>query len=778
MIDFIEEMSQDFLDYCYQTNVERAFPAIDGLKPGQRACLYEMYRRGYLPNKPHVKSAKVSGGVMAELWPHGDTAIYETFARMSQSFTNNIPLCEFHGSNGNQIIPEAASSRYTEVRLSKAGLEMFDGIKKKNVPFIMNFDETVEWPEVLPSPLPMLMINGSEGIGTTIAQKWLPYDPVEVSNAYAEYIKTGKMDYTLCPSFPSGGIIINQKDLDTILKTGKGKVVLRAKAEINKNTIIIKEICYQTCVRDLMEDFKKMYEENELPGVADILNDSGRNGINIKIVCEKNADPHKVLQMLYKKTNLQKSYSANQNLLIDKIPQLVNTEKYFQLLYKHNDECLVREYNFDKEKAEIRKEECEGLLIAIAHIDEIIELVRNSNDKVEAKNGLMFRWNFTSRQADCVLKMTIGQLTKLDGIKIKDELNELNETIENLIDLLGNVEKRKNVLVENISKLVKKYNGSRKTELTHIEIKPEEKEIAFVEPEKCVVVMTEGGLVKRIPSSSFRTQRRNGKGIKTENDVVSAVIRTNTIDSLMVFTDKGKMYRILVDNIPVGTNTTKGQSLQSLIEMEANEKPTLIYSIYRDTDANYVLFVTKNGIVKKTSLDEYIKTKKKTGLAAITIKEGDKLASVNLIKDEDIILVTKLGMMIRFNSAEVTTSSRATVGMKGISLTEGDEVVSALPIRHEEDQIAIISEKGLGKKFAVKEAIKQKRAGKGLICYKPNEISGNVVGASLVSDEDSILLVGVPNSICISAKDIPLQSRVALGNQLIKSGKITSITKV
>lgn len=778
MIDFIEEMSQDFLDYCYQTNVERAFPAIDGLKPGQRACLYEMYRRGYLPNKPHVKSAKVSGGVMAELWPHGDTAIYETFARMSQSFTNNIPLCEFHGSNGNQIIPEAASSRYTEVRLSKAGLEMFDGIKKKNVPFIMNFDETVEWPEVLPSPLPMLMINGSEGIGTTIAQKWLPYDPVEVSNAYAEYIKTGKMDYTLCPSFPSGGIIINQKDLDTILKTGKGKVVLRAKAEINKNTIIVKEICYQTCVRDLMEDFKKMYEENELPGVADILNDSGRNGINIKIVCEKNADPHKVLQMLYKKTNLQKSYSANQNLLIDKIPQLVNTEKYFQLLYKHNDKCLVREYNFDKEKAEIRKEECEGLLIAIAHIDEIIELVKNSNDKIEAKNGLMFRWNFTSRQADCVLKMTIGQLTKLDGIKIKDELNELNEAIENLIDLLGNVEKRKNVLVENISKLVKKYNGSRKTELTHIEIKPEEKEIAFVEPEKCVVVMTEGGLVKRIPSSSFRTQRRNGKGIKTENDVVSAVIRTNTIDSLMVFTDKGKMYRILVDNIPVGTNATKGQPLQSLIEMEANEKPTLIYSIYRDTDANYVLFVTKNGIVKKTSLDEYIKTKKKTGLAAITIKEGDKLASVNLIKDEDIIFVTKLGMMIRFSSAEVTTSSRATVGMKGISLAEGDEVVSALPIRHEEDQIAIISEKGLGKKFAVKEAIKQKRAGKGLICYKPNEISGNVVGASLVSDEDSILLVGVPNSICISAKDIPLQSRVALGNQLIKSGKITSITKV
>lgn len=778
MIDFIEEMSQDFLDYCYQTNVERAFPAIDGLKPGQRACLYEMYRRGYLPNKPHVKSAKVSGGVIAELWPHGDTAIYETFARMSQGFTNNVPLCEFHGSNGNQIIPEAASSRYTEVRLSKTGLEMFTGIKKKNVPFIMNFDETVEWPEVLPSPLPILMINGSEGIGTTIAQKWLPYDLAEVSTAYANYIKTGKMDYTLSPSFPSGGIIINQKELDTILKTGKGKVVLRAKAEVEKNTIIITEICYQTCVRDLMEDFKKLYDQDELPGVADILNNSGKKGINIKIICEKKADPYKVLQMLYKKTDLQKSYSANQNLLIDKIPQLVNTERYFQLLYKHNDECLVREYNFDKEKAELRKEECEGLLIAIAHIDEIIEIVRNSNNKTEAKNNLMTKWNFNSHQADCVLKMTIGQLTKLDGIKIKDELNELNATIANLIELLESADKRKDILVENIFILVKKYGNPRKTELTHIEIKPKEKEIAFVEPEKCVVVMTEGGLVKRIPSSSFRTQRRNGKGIKTENDVVSAVIRTNTIDSLMVFTNKGKMYRILVDNIPVGTNTTKGQSLQSLIEMESDEKPTLIYSIYRDTDANYVLFATKNGIVKKTSLEEYIKTKKKTGLAAINLREDDSLASVNLIKDEDILLITKKGMMIRFASSEITSSSRATMGMKGINLADGDEVVSALPVRHEDDQIAIVSEKGLGKKVSLKEAIRQKRAGKGLICYKPTDVSGEVIGASLISDEDSILLVGVPNSICISAKDIPLQGRNAIGNQLIKHGNISSITKV
>ena len=778
MIDFIEEMSQDFLDYCYQTNVERAFPAIDGLKPGQRACLYEMYRKGYTPNKPHVKSAKVAGGVIADLWPHGDTAIYETFARMSQPFVNNIPLCEFHGSNGNQIIPEAAASRYTEVRLSKIGLEMFNGIKKKNVPFILNFDETVEWPEVLPCPLPILMINGSEGIGTTIAQKWLPYDLLEVSEAYAKYIATGEMDYSLCPSFPSGGIIINKNELSTILKTGKGKVVLRARAEINKQIITVTEICYQTCVRDLMEEFKDLYEADELPGIADIQNMSGKNGVNIRIICEKNADPHKVLQMLYKKTNLQKTYSANQNLLINKVPQLVNTETYFKLLYKHNEECLIRECNFDKEKAEIRKEECEGLLIAIANIDEIIEIVRGSENKEKAKVALIERWQFINRQADCVLKMTIGQLTKLDGFKVKEELNNLISTISNINEILENKNLRNNILVENIRSLLSKYKSVRKTELTNIEIKPEDKEIAFVEPEKCVVIMSEGGLVKRIPSSSFRVQKRNGKGVKTKDDIVSAVIRTNTIDSLMVFTNKGKMYRILVDNIPAGTNATKGQPIQSFIEMEANEKPTLIYSIYRDTDANYVLFVTKNGLVKKTSLEEYIKTKKKTGIAAITIKDGDSLASVNLIKDEDIILVTKAGMCIRFSSGEITTSSRTTMGMKGINLAENDEVIAALPVRHEDDQIAIITEKGLGKKFAVNEIIKQKRAGKGLICYKPTDTSGKVADATLVSDEDSILIVGLTNSICISAKDIPMQSRVALGNQLIKSSKVTSITKV
>ena len=327
--------------------------------------------------------------------------------------------------------------------------------------------------------------------------------------------------------------------------------------------------------------------------------------------------------------------------------------------------------------------------------------------------------------------------------------------------------------------IVEKYGDARRTQLINIEPpKGEEIEIANVEPEKCVVVMSEGGLIKRIPASSFRTQRRNGKGVKTANDINAAVIRTNTIDSLMIFTNQGRMYRILVDNIPSGTNSTKGVPVQSLITMEPNEVPALMYSIYRDTDAKYVFFATKNGTVKKTSLEEYVKTKRKTGVAAINLREGDALASVNLIKDEDIVMLTKNGMAIRFNSNEVAASSRATIGIKGIELKADDEVVSVMTVRHNDDALAVFTSRGMGKKFPVSELPVNHRAGKGLIVYKPTGVTGDVVAGTLVSDEDSILIVSNSTSICISATEIPQQSRVSLGNQLIKATDVTTVSKV
>ena len=348
------------------------------------------------------------------------------------------------------------------------------------------------------------------------------------------------------------------------------------------------------------------------------------------------------------------------------------------------------------------------------------------------------------------------------------EFDRLNQILKNPVPEMNKM----------FAEIKKTYGDERRTTITQVAITKEEKEIEFVEPEKCVVVMSEDGLIKRIPSASFRTQKRNGKGVKSAGDITSAVIRTNTIDSLMVFTDCGKMYRILVNDIPVGTNVSVGQSIKSLIAMDTFENPTLIYSIYRDTDAKYVLFVTKNGIVKKTALEEYVGTKKKTGIAAINLKEGDSLASVSLVKEEDLILLTHSGMGIRFSSMDISASGRATSGVKGITLKPDDYVVAALPVRHTEDQIAIISETGLGKKIKMDELVTQKRAGKGLIVYKPTEASGGVACGALVSDEDSVLVVGNTNSICISAKDIPSLSRGSLGNQLIKGTKVTSVSKV
>jgi DNA gyrase subunit A len=346
-------------------------------------------------------------------------------------------------------------------------------------------------------------------------------------------------------------------------------------------------------------------------------------------------------------------------------------------------------------------------------------------------------------------------------------------------ELLGSVELQRQVIQKRLAELVEKYGDARRTVLTQINPpSKEEKEIINVEPEKCVVIMTESGLIKRVPSSSFRVQKRNGAGVKTQDGITSAIIRTNTIDSLMVFTDKGRMYRILVDNIPSGTNASKGVPIKSLIEMETYENPTLIYSIYYDTDAKYILFVTKNGVVKKTALDEYTKTKKKSGIAAINLRENDELASVSLIKDESLMLITENGMGIKFKSTDIPASGRATMGVKGINLADGDAVASSLPIRNEDDLIAIFTSNGLGKRIKLNEFVTQSRGGKGIICYKPSTSTGNVVSATLVSDEDSLLVSGTTKSICINAKDISILGRTSMGVQVIKEGHITSVSKI
>lgn len=775
------ELSQNFIDFSHEANCQRAFAdARDGLKPGQRACLWEMYFKGYSSSKPHVKSAKISGGTVASWWPHGTTAIYDTFARMSQPWINNIPEVDWHGGNGSiQISGEAAADRYTEARLAKTTEEgMLQNLKKHNVPMKLNFSEDEEWPEVFPAIYPRLMINGCQGIGSTIANVWLPHALDVIAASINDYVLTGNIDYSkLYPSFPTGGIIINQKELHNIYESGKGRVILRGKAAIEDNRILISEMPYQVYVEPFIEQIKELVDKEELTGISNILNKSNKNNLLIEIECDET--PLKVLNKLYAKTDLQKTFNANQYALVGKTPKFLTYKEYLDIFLNHNYECIKREFEFDLDKSQKRLELVIGLIKALEDIDNIINLIKSSESSSDAIKNLISKYQFTESQAKGIVDMKLGRLAKLEKVELNKEKEELTSNIEEYQQIINSEEKRKELYLERFNNFVKKFPNPQKTEITQItEPTKEDKEIEFVEPEKCVVVLTESGLVKRVPTSVFKVQKRNGKGIKTQDDITSMVIRTNTVDSLMIFTTKGKMYRLLVNDIPEGTNTTKGQSIKSLVMMETDEFPTVIYSIYRDTDAKFVLFTTKNGVVKKTPLDEYIKTQKKTGIAAINIREDDELVSVNLIKDENILFVTSNGYGMRIKSEDISISSRIAIGYKGIALGEGDKVITALPIRDNNDYLALFTSNGLGKKYPVSECPTQNRAGKGLIYYKPTDSTGNVVAAALVSDEDSVLVCGDKTSLCISAEEIPSLGRTSIGNQIIKGSSIVSVSKV
>jgi DNA gyrase subunit A len=562
------------------------------------------------------------------------------------------------------------------------------------------------------------------------------------------------------------------------MATGKGSVKVRGKYKVEDDNIVFYEIPYGTRVESLMEEIGKACEEEKLTGIIDIRNETGKKtGLRLVIQTDKNASVKTVINQLFAKTNLQTSFSYNQVALVNKTPTELNLKGAIEVYVKHNIECLVREANFDLGKAKARLEVVEGLLKALEDIDNIVALIKKSASAAAAKQNLMDQYGFTEPQAKAIVDMKLGKLAGLEKMELNDERTELLNTIEELNAFVSDETLQKKELINRLTTFTNKYGDDRRTELAQIEIPKGEDEVALVEPEKCVVVLTESGLVKRMPTSSFRTQKRNGKGVKSQDDITSMVIRTDTVDQLMVFTDQGRMYRLLVNDIPVGTNTTKGQPIKSLITMENNENPTVIYSIYRGTDEKYVLFATKNGLVKKTTLEEYLKTKKKSGIAAISIKEGDSLASVSLVKDEDIILLTKNGMAIKFNSAEVSCTSRTTSGIKGITLNKEDEVIGMLPIRNKEDQFAIFSQKGLAKKIKLEDLPIQKRAGKGLSVYKVGPTTGDVVCGALISDEDNILIAGMVNNICISATEIPLMNRGTIGNQVLK-GIIKSVSKI
>lgn len=701
-----------------------------------------------------------------------DSSIYGALVRLSQKWVMRYPLIDFHGSNGNRDGDGPAAYRYTEARLAKIAEDgMLAGIKKDNVDFIPNYSESMNEPVTLPSIFPNLLCNPNTGIGVALACSWASHNLCEVANAIYDYMD-GKEPMLPGPDFPTGGLIINGDDIPNIIKTGRGSVKIRGKYNIEDNNIVFYELPYGVATEALMDEIGVACDEGKVSGVKNIRNESNRKGFRLVIECNKDASIKQTINQLFKETKLQTTFSYNQVALVNKTPKELGLKDCIQIYIDHNSECIRRETEFDKAKAELKLEITEGLLKAMEDIDNIIALIKQSKSSSDAQIELTKKYKFSEIQAKAIVDMKLGRLAGLEKIEIQEDKKSLESQIANFNLILSDIQTE---LRKRLQALVEKYGDERRTEITQIAVSTkEEKEIVNVIPEKCVVVTTEAGNIKRIPATSFRTQRRNGKGVKTQDDITSATIRTNTIDSLMIFSDKGRMYRLLVDDIPVGTNVSKGVPIKALITMESDEQPTIIYSIYRDTQEKYVLFVTKQGVAKKTLLEEYLKTKKKTGISALNLREGDSLASVSLIGEEELLLISKQGYIIRCNSKEISPSGRSSIGLKGMNLSVDDEVVCALPIRDKQDDLAIFTSLGTGKRIPLTEIPLQKRGTKGRKCIKDCEI----ITATLVNNNDNVLIIGNNSSICISGEEIPSMSRSANGNSIIKNNKIISVSKI
>ena len=773
-LDITKELGQNFIDYAYAVNCDRSIPdAKSGLKPVARRILWGALHSGRTSNKAYVKNARIVGDVMGAWHPHGDSSIYGALVRLSQPWVLRYPLIDFHGNQGNICGDGPAAMRYTEGRLNKLAEEgMLAGIKKNCVDFMPNYSDDNQEPITLPSIFPNLLCNPNGGIGVAMACNWACHNLREVRDAIFSYMD-GKEPMLPGPDFPTGGIIINKNDIPAIMQTGHGSVKLRAKYEVKKNAIIITEIPYGTTVENLLTEIGKYTEENNNTGITDIRDKTDHKGVAITIKFDKASNPDVIMNKLFSKTNLQTSFSYNQVALIDKTPTEMNLKDCCRVYVNHNIECIKRETQFDLDKTKARLHIVEGLFIALEDIDNVIKLIKESESSAAAKDNLINKYKLSEVQAQAILDMKLSRLAKLEKIALENEKTKLNETIGELTEILSSEDKQKSILRNKLNTIVDKFGDERRTKLAQIEVPKEEKEIAEVVPVDVIVVTSESGLIKKIPVSNYRVQRKGGKGIKSTDNVVMSTIKTNTVDYMMFFTNRGKVYRTVVDNIPDGTNASRGVPINSLVKLESDEHIVGVTSLHRQKLPKFAIFITKFGLIKKTALSEYLGTRRNNGIAAIKLKEGDSVAKVSFQDDEDMIIITKKGMSIKFATNTIGMTGRSTMGIKAINLIKDDEVVAALPIHKTTDKVALITTKGIGKKIDIKDFPQQGRGGKGTVCSKDE-----LAGALMVDDDDNILISGNKNIICISAKDVPLLSKAAVGNILIKSNIVLAITKI
>ena len=672
-IDILDEVKQNFIDSSYDVNTNRAFPNVkDGLKPGQRACLWEMYTKGYTSNKPHVKSAKIDGGVAALWWPHGTTAIYETFARMSQPFTNNVPEVDFHGANGNIILggDALAADRYTEARLSKIAEEgMLKGIDKNNVPMLWNFSEDEQWPQVLPAVFPRLLVNGCQGIGVSVANVFLPHSFTETANLILKYLKENILDEEkYYPDFPTGGTIINQDELATINKTGKGRVILEANYTINNNEIVFYEMPYQVYIEPVIETIKEKIEDGVIEGINDIFNKSDKKRIALVIECQKGYRPEQIVEQLFQNTPLRSQYNANQNGIISKTPVLLNLRQIVDCYIEHNLECIQKEFQFDLDKTNNRIEILEGLIAALANIDDIVDIIRKSDSPTEAKNTLMDKYSFTENQAKSILDMKLARLTKLDGVKLNDELQEKQEYAAKCAEIVGSEDSRKQVLIERLTELRDKFGDKRRTKVIQKTItkKASNGTTKQSEPvEDVVITYNPIGYLQRIPISSYR--KSNFKSFKC-----------TTEDLVLLFSNKGRFFRISPKDIKSCGIKDKGTAIGAILKLEPSEKILNVFSDIINQDRPYLLFALKDGSVKKIEKMEYLgKTRNLSGMVATKVKDSEVI-SIQETNGNDIVLRSKNGYYIRFAADDVRATGRNSAGVKGIKLSEGDSLTTCI----------------------------------------------------------------------------------------------------
>jgi DNA gyrase subunit A len=781
-VDILDEAKDNFLTYAEEVLTDRAIPAAeDGLLSAQRKILWTMEDYLKMDNKSKTKKCNaIIGSTLATSYFHGDIACYGVLRKMAQEFLMRYPLVTGQGQLGTQENNDMfSSSRYTEAKPSKFTDLMMNDFSKNVVPTKETYNGEFQEPIVLPSLFPNAICNGRQAIGISMAHNSAPHNLTEVCNAAIALIEKGELtidevlSYIPGPDFPLGGTVLNIKDVRTAFASGKSNISLKIQGdyEIDGQDIVFTSIPYRTYRNKIKEQIEKNIDV--LSELIDDFDDESNIGQNKLVFHVKDGvSVSKALNKLFLLTDLQSTLSYNMNYIVNGTPKLCSMVDLLHAYVDHQEEVLVNATTFDKEKAEARAHILEGLIAAVDKIDEVIALIKQSAGRADARIKLMDFLSVDEVQANAILDMKLGKLTRIDKEELVNELKEKKEFIAKCIEILTDKEVRNKVLISKITQLRDTYGDARRTKLLNTDIPKQEKEVVVVEPKDCVVVVTKKNTIKRIDAKNFKAQKRNTTGVKT-GDIVLFSQKTNTQDTLMVFSSKGKMYRVLVDNIPEGTNASNGTPISTLIEFENGEKPMAFTTMTRDTDKKFIFFATKNGTIKKVPLDEYDKMKR-TGIIAISFKDGDELADVTFINQEQMLLVTKNGMAIRFGTAEMPISSRTAQGVKGMKLNDGDSVIAALPIVDPVDYLAIVSKNGLGKKMQIDELTLQNRGGKGLLCYK-----GEIAGAEIIKESDNLLINGDKSSIVISGKDIPTLGRISMGNIMLKNNEqVISITQV